>query len=238
MSHNKSVTNNYQSKGLKILYEDHDIIVVDKVNGLLSMGTDKDKQNSAHFLLNNYVKKGNPKSKERIFIVHRLDRDTSGVLVFAKSEKAKFFLQENWSDFKKKYFAVVLGILKIKGGIIESYLAENKMFRVYSTKNKSIGKYAKTGYKVIEEIEKYSLLEIELFTGRKNQIRVHFSEKGHPVAGDKIYGITDKTVKRLALHSFSLTIIHPYTKKEMTFTTGIPQYFKSLMNLKDSKNQY
>ncbi|NJO91615.1 MAG: RluA family pseudouridine synthase [Chloroflexia bacterium] len=214
----------YQPKGLEILYEDHDIIVVDKINGLLSIGTDRDKQNSAHFFLNNYVKRGNPKSKERVFIVHRLDRDTSGVLVFARSEKAKLFLQENWSGFRKKYIAVVSGNLNKKEGIIESYLTENKIFRVYSTKDKTIGKFAKTGYKVLKETEKYSLLEIELFTGRKNQIRVHLSDKGHPVAGDKVYGKTDRSIKRLALHSYSLTIIHPHTHKEMTFETGIPKY--------------
>ncbi len=237
MSGNKLVSKNHQPKGLKILYEDRDIIVVDKINGLLSIGTDKDKQNSAHFILNNYVKKGNPRSKERIFIVHRLDRDTSGVLVFARTEKAKFYLQENWSNFRKKYVAVVSGNLKEKEGIIESYLTENKIYKVYSTKDTKIGKFAQTGYRVIKETEKYSLLEIELFTGRKNQIRVHFSEKGHPVVGDKVYGQTDKTVKRLALHSFSLTITHPYTQKEMTFETGIPQYFNILMNFKSSKSK-
>lgn len=230
MTGNKSISKKHQPRGLKILYEDRDIIVVDKVNGLLSIGTDKDKESSAHYFLNMYVKKGNPKSKERVFIVHRLDRDTSGILVFARTEKAKFFLQDNWSNFKKKYIAVVLGILNEKEGIIESYLAENKMYRVYSTNDTKIGKFAKTGYKVVKETEKYSLLEIELFTGRKNQIRVHLSDKGYPVLGDKVYGKTDKTVKRLALHSFSLTITHPYTQKEMTFETGIPNYFNTLMN--------
>ncbi len=237
MADNHLVSKKHQPKGLEILYEDRDIIVVDKINGLLSMGTDRDKHNSAHFFLNNYVKKGNPRSKERVYIVHRLDRDTSGILVFAKTEKAKIFLQENWSDFKKKYVAVVSGNFNAKEGIIESYLAENKMFKVYSTKNKAIGKFAKTGYRVIKETEKYSLLEIELFTGRKNQIRVHFADMGHPVLGDKVYGNTDKSVKRLALHSCSLTITHPYTQKEMTFETGIPQYFNTLMNLKGNKSQ-
>jgi len=233
----RSIAKNHQPKGLDILYEDRDIIVVEKETGLLSMGTDKDKQNSAHFFLNNYVKKGNSKSKERIFIVHRLDRDTSGVLVFARTEKAKRFLQENWASFRKKYVAVVSGNFKENEGTIESYLAENKMFVVYSTKNRSIGKFAKTGYRVIKETGTHSLLELELFTGRKHQIRVHLSEKGHPVVGDKVYGKTDKTAKRLALHSCSLTITHPYTRKEMTFEAGTPQYFNSLMNLKGGKSR-
>lgn len=236
MSNNKSVSKKHQPKGLRILYEDRDIIVVDKINGLLSIGTERDKQSSAHFLLNNYVKKGNPKSKERVFIVHRLDRDTSGILVFAKSEKVKSFLQDNWSDFRKKYVTVVLGTFNEKEGVIESYLAENKIYRVYSTEDNTKGKYAKTGYRVIKESEKYSLLEIELFTGRKNQIRVHLSDNNHPIVGDKVYGKPDKAIKRLALHSRSLTIIHPFTKKEMTFETGIPQYFNALVNTKSSKN--
>ncbi len=234
MSDKKQVSRKYQPRRLRILHEDRDIIVVDKENGLLSMGTDKDKHNTAHFFLNEYVKKGNPRSKERVFIVHRLDRDTSGVLVFARTEKAKMFLQKNWSDFKKKYVAVMQGNLNEKEGIIESYLAENKMHKVYSTKDKEAGKFAKTGYKVMKETQKFSLLEIELFTGRKNQIRVHFSEKGHPVVGDKAYGKADKAMKRLALHSFSLTITHPFTKKEMTFETDIPQYFNALMNVKSN----
>jgi tRNA pseudouridine32 synthase/23S rRNA pseudouridine746 synthase/23S rRNA pseudouridine1911/1915/1917 synthase len=232
MSNNKLKPNKYQPKGLEIIYEDRDIIVVDKINGLLSIGTEKDKQNSAHFLLNNYVKKGNPKSKERVFIVHRLDRDTSGILVFAKTEKAKSFLQENWSSFNKKYVTVVLGNLKEKEGVIESFLTENKMYKVYSTKNSAVGKFAKTGYKVLKKTEKYSLLEIELFTGRKNQIRVHLSDNNHPVVGDKVYGKPDKNIKRLCLHSCSLTIVHPYTKKEMTFELKTPQYFKNLLNVK------
>ncbi len=237
MSGNKIASTKYQPKGLEIIHEDRDIIVVNKANGLLSIGTEKEKRNTAHFLLNEYVKKGNAKSRDRVYIVHRLDRDTSGVLVFAKTEKAKFFLQENWAGFRKKYVAVVYGNLNEKEGIIESYLAENKTYRVFSTKNKTKGKYAKTGYKVLKETDKYSLLEINLFTGRKNQIRVHLAEKGHPVVGDKVYGETDKVIKRLALHSFSLALIHPHTKKEMCFQTAIPQYFKKLVKLKDSGNQ-
>lgn len=220
----------YQPRGLSILYEDQDIIVVDKENGLLTVSTDRIKDNTAYFRLNSYVRKGNQKSRNQVFIVHRLDRDTSGILVFAKHENAKRFLQDTWHDFTKKYYAVVCGNLQEKEGIISSYLTENSAHKVYSVNDPSKGKLAKTGYKVLKESSKYSLLEIELFTGRKNQIRVHFAEKGFPIAGDKAYGEKDAGVKRLMLHSGSLTIIHPFTKEQMIFETGIPEYFKYLVN--------
>lgn len=193
------------------------------------MGTDREKAKTAYFLLTDYIRKGNPRSRNRVFIVHRLDRDTSGVLVFAKSEQAKRFLQDNWKDFTKKYVAVVNGQLKEKEGIITSYLVENSAFRMYSVNNPGKGKFSKTGYKVLKENANFSLLEIDLFTGTKNQIRVHFAEKGHPVAGDKVYGRGEKGIKRLSLHSASLTLIHPFTKKSMTFETSVPPYFYQLL---------
>lgn len=229
ISSNSNKPIKHQPRGLTVLYDDREIIVVDKMAGLLTMGTDREKVKTAYFMLNEYVKKGNPRSRNRIFIVHRLDRDTSGLLVFAKNEKAKRYLQDNWKDFDKKYIAGVHGILQEKQGTITSYLAENKNYRVYSVTNPEKGKLAKTGYQVIKESKKYSLLEITLFTGRKNQIRVHLSEKGHPVVGDKIYGEKDKSVKRLALHCASLKILHPFTNKEMVFETEIPPYFKTLL---------
>lgn len=225
----KPVSVKHQPKGLTILYEDQDIIVVNKINGLLTIATDKEKEKTAYFLLTDYVRKGNPRSRNRVFIVHRLDRDTSGVLVFAKSEQVKIFLQENWKDFTKKYFAVVHGQLLEKEGIITSYLAENSIGRMFSVKNQDKGKFSKTGYKVLKENTKFSMLEIELFTGTKNQIRVHFSEKGHPVAGDNMYGVPEKGIKRLALHSASITLIHPFSKKSMNFETQVPTYFYELV---------
>jgi len=219
----------HQPQGLTILYEDQDIIVVNKINGLLTMGTDREKENTAYYHLTDYVRKGNPRSRNRIFIVHRLDRDTSGVLVFAKTEQVKRFLQDNWKDFTKKYIAVVHGQLSEKEGIITSYLVENSANRMYSVNNPEKGKFSKTGYKVLKENARFSLLEIDLFTGTKNQIRVHFSEKSHPVAGDKIYGVLEKGIKRLALHSKSLSIIHPFTKKALTFETDVPPYFNELV---------
>jgi RluA family pseudouridine synthase len=225
----KRPSKKHEPKGLAIIYEDQDIIVVNKVNGLLTVSTDRERDKTAHFLLNEYVKKGNARSKNRVFIVHRLDRDTSGILVFAKSEKVKRYLQDEWSSFTKKYFAVVHGKLLEKEGVITSYLTENRAHRMYSTKDSEKGKLSKTGYKLIKEGRGFSLLEISLFTGRKNQIRVHFSEKGHPVVGDKLYGKVDRGVKRLALHAASLTISHPHTKEKMNFDAEMPSYFTALL---------
>ncbi|MFB6319665.1 RluA family pseudouridine synthase [Saccharicrinis sp. FJH54] len=219
----------YQPRGLTILHEDQDIIVVNKINGLLTMSTGREHEKTAYSLLTDYVKKGNSRSRNRIFIVHRLDKDTSGVLVFAKHEKAKRFLQDNWQEFSKTYMAVVHGVLHKKEDVITSYLTENKLHRMYSTNQKGEGKFSKTGYKVIRESKYFSLLEIDLYTGTKNQIRVHLYEAGHPVAGDKMYGERDKSIKRLALHAASLKIKHPYSREEMTFSTELPVYLKSLL---------
>ena len=225
----KSPPKKYQPRGLSILYEDNDILVVDKMSGLLTVSTERERDNTAYYLLNNYVRKGNQKSRNRVFIVHRLDRDTSGVLVFAKSENAKRYLQEEWHGFTKKYYAVVHGRLPEKEGVITSYLAENRAHKMYSVDDPKKGKLSETGYKVLRESRKYSLLEIDLLTGRKNQIRVHFAEKGSPVVGDKNYGEKEKGIKRLALHAASITISHPHAKEKMTFETEVPAYFNSLL---------
>jgi tRNA pseudouridine32 synthase/23S rRNA pseudouridine746 synthase/23S rRNA pseudouridine1911/1915/1917 synthase len=226
----KTPPKRFQPKGVPIVYEDHDIVVVNKTSGLLTVSTDRVRENTAYFLLTDYVRKGDPRSKNRVFIVHRLDKDTSGVVVFAKSEPAKRFLQDEWSNFQKTYLAVVHGKLDRKEGIISSHLAENAAHRMYSVKGAALGKLAKTGYKVLGESSKYSLLEIDLQTGRKNQIRVHFAEKGHHVVGDKLYGRKEeRSIKRLALHAASLSLKHPYSKEEMTFDVGMPAYFRSLL---------
>ena len=222
------ISNKHVPKGLTIIYDDNDIMVVNKANGLLTIATNAEKEKTAHYLLNTYVKKGNSRSRNRVFIVHRLDRETSGILVFAKSEKSKLFLQENWKSFSKTYYAVVHGKLAQKKGVITSFLAENKMHRMYSTKDETQGKFSKTGYKIIRESRRLSMLEIALHTGRKNQIRVHLSDQGHPIVGDKVYG-DDKGGKQLALHAAKLTIKHPVTKKEMTFETDMPLFLNSLV---------
>ena len=234
-----NIPKRFQPKGLTLIYEDRDILVVDKMATLLTVSTDSVTENTAYYILTEYVRKGNPKSRNRLFIVHRLDRDTSGILVFAKSEQAKNYLQEEWSRFKKIYSAVVHGSLQKKEGIISTYLAENVAHKMYTTNDPKKGKLAKTGYKVLKESEKFSLLEIDLITGKKHQIRVHLSEKGHPVAGDKVYGVTEKGkgkgrrrgdgVKRLMLHAASITLLHPHTKKTMTFDAPIPALFNALL---------
>lgn len=225
----KSPPKRFQPKGLPIIYEDHDILVVNKASGLLTVANEKVKEKTAYFFLTNYVRKGNPKSRSRIFIIHRLDKDSSGIIVFAKNEDAKRYLQEKWEKFKKKYYAVVHGRLSEKEGVITSYLAENSVHKMYSVNDPRKGKLASTGYKVIKESKRFSLLEIDLLTGRKNQIRVHLSEKGCPIVGDKIYGEKQKNIRRLALHSGYLTMVHPYTKKSMTFKTEVPAFFQSLI---------
>jgi len=227
--HFKPPKKRYQPRGLTILYEDRDILVVDKVSGLLTVSNEKVRDNTAYYLLNEYVRKGNRKSRHRVFIVHRLDRDTSGVTVFAKNEGAKRFLQEEWRWFQKKYYALVHGTLPEKEGVVTSYLAENRVHKMYSVADPKKGKLAKTGYKVLTESPKYSLLEIDLLTGRKNQIRVHLSDRGCPVVGDNKYGVKEKSIKRLTLHAASITIVHPYSREKMTFSTRVPAYFELLL---------
>jgi tRNA pseudouridine32 synthase/23S rRNA pseudouridine746 synthase/23S rRNA pseudouridine1911/1915/1917 synthase len=216
-------------KNLEILYEDDDIIVIDKPAGLLTVKTANEKTKTAQYILTDYVRKGNYKSRKQVYVVHRLDQWTSGVLIFAKSEDVKEKLQAQWDKVEKKYLTVVHGHLKEKQGVISSYLAENKMFVVYSTNDKTKGKLSHTEYKVLKESAALSLLEINLLTGRKNQIRVHLSDKGHPIAGDRKYGKADDGFKRLALHAKSISFPHPSTGQVMTFETKAPAYFKELM---------
>lgn len=221
--------NRHLPRGLTILYEDSDIIVVDKTAGLLTVGTASNKTRTAYYILTDYVRKGCLKSRNRIFTVHRLDQWTSGVLVFAKSEEVKLRMQARWKETQKKYLAVVHGRLDQKDGIITSYLAENKAFVVYSTTDQAKGKLAQTAYKVLEETDRFSLLELSLLTGRKNQIRVHLADKGHPVVGDRKYGKAGDRFRRLALHSKSISFKHPSTGKLLTFDAKVPAYFRNLL---------
>ncbi|MBE7445645.1 MAG: RluA family pseudouridine synthase [Planctomycetia bacterium] len=226
----KPIPYRHRPKGLTILYEDQHIVVIDKSSGLLTVEATYEKEKTAHHILTNYIRKGSLKSKKQLFAVHRLDRDTSGVLVFAKSFEAKENLKLQWKGVKKKYVAVVHGILPEKTGTITSYLAENDNYEVSSVKDSRKGELAKTRYKVLKEAKKFSLLEIELLTGKKNQIRVHFSEKGHPLVGDTKYGKKGELKSRLALHSHYLTFRHPHSGKELTFEAEIPGFFKSFFD--------
>jgi len=212
-----------------IIYEDNDILVVDKPPGLLTMGTDTEKSRTAYFILTDYVRKGCAKSRKRIFIVHRLDRDTSGLLVFAKSEEAKLCLQNRWEDTKKKYLAVVHGRCEKCSDTITTYLAENKAHGVYSTSDATKGRLSHTAYRVLKETKDFALLAVDLLTGRKHQIRVHLADIGHPVVGDQKYGTGNDGHKRLALHATLLSFRHPFSGAELTFETKVPVYFNKLV---------
>ena len=229
MLKNTHSTRKHLPRGLEILYEDRDILVVDKPAGLLTVGTGTNKFKTASYILTDYVRKGCLRSRNRVFTVHRLDQWTSGVLIFAKSEEVKYHLQAQWKGTEKKYVAVVYGHLAQKEGIITSYLAENKAYVVYSTTDVTKGKLAHTAYKVLKETKRFSLLEINLLTGRKNQIRVHMADKGHPIVGDRKYGIANDRHSRLALHSKSISFKHPASGERMTFESKVPNYFNKLI---------
>ena len=210
---------------IKILYEDKFIIIVSKPPKLLTISTDKEKENTMFHKVLLYEKQKNKNNK--IFIVHRLDKDTSGLLIFAKDEITKRKLQENWNDVKRYYMALVEGNLKKKQDTIKSYLKETKTFLTYSTKDKS-GKLAITRYKVIKESNNYSLLDIEILTGRKNQIRVHMKDINHPIVGDKKYDSKTNILNRLGLHAYKIIFKHPITKKELVIEDKVPIAFVNI----------
>lgn len=211
--------------GVSILHEDEDIIVINKEAGMLSMASKNENDLTAYRQLTTYVKEDN--QKNRIYIVHRLDRDTSGVMLFAKSEAVKIALQEKWSDVVKEriYTALVEGVVRNEEGTISSWLTENKAMRVFSSPVDNGGKHAVTHYKKIRSNEQFSLLEIQLETGRKNQIRVHMEEMGHPVVGDKKYGSRINPLKRLGLHASTLALVHPRTGEVVRFQAKVPKVF-------------
>lgn len=214
--------------GLVILYEDRDILVVDKPAGLLTIGTERDKSRTAYFILTNYVRKGFDRSPNRLFIVHRLDRETSGVLLFAKSEEARLRLQDTWGETEKTYLAVVHGCCQKSEETITSYLAENKAHVVYSTSDATQGKLSHTAYKVLKQTKAFALLEVNLLTGRKNQIRVHLAGIGHPIVGDRKYGRERDSYPNLALHARSIAFSHPLSGQRLSFSAKVPAYFHRL----------
>jgi tRNA pseudouridine32 synthase/23S rRNA pseudouridine746 synthase/23S rRNA pseudouridine1911/1915/1917 synthase len=224
--------NRHFPKDVGILYEDSDILVAVKPPGLLTMGTERDKTRTLYAMLTAYVRRGYSKSPKRIFIVHRLDRDTSGIVIFAKSMEAKLRLQGQWEETEKKYIAVVHGRCEKKEATISTYLAENKAHVVYSTTDSTKGKLSHTAYRVLKDTKEFSLLEVNLLTGRKHQIRVHLAEIGHPVMGDEKYGEREKAYNRLALHAKSISFTHPISGTRLTFDTGFPEYFNKLVGLK------
>ena len=217
---------------LKIVYEDDDIIVVDKGYGLLSVGNESSKKSkvpTAYSILRDYLKSVHPSNK--IFIVHRLDRDTSGLMVFAKNVEAKEALQHNWNNMglERKYVALLDGELEKDSGEIRSHLAETSQHEVYSTDDPSEGKLAVTRYKVRRKGKGHTLAEFSLDTGRKNQIRVHARDLGCPITGDKRYGNGAGPLHRLALHAETLRFAHPATRKDMNFTSPVPSQFNKFV---------
>ena len=225
----KKIPQRYQSKGFEILYEDRDIIVGNKAPGFLTVGALWNKEHTVQRALNEYVRKGNSKSRKRVYVVHRLDQDTSGVLVFAKSEEAQIFLKDHWQSAVKIYYALARGRLARKEGTISSYLLEDDEYLMHSTLDGHKGKLAHTAYAVLKETDQFSLLKINLLTGRKNQIRVHLKDIGHPIVGDAKYGPSDPRHQRLALHAQSISFIHPFSRKRLNFTTELPEYFNALV---------
>ena len=212
-----------KDKRLKILYEDEYFIAVNKPYGMLSV-SDHTKEETMYQIVNHYVKTN---EKKRIYVLHRLDKDTSGVLVFVKDEKMKYRMQEKWNDYVsvREYYAVVEGT-GLKKGTYQSYLNETSTYYVYSSKE---GKKAITHYETLKEGKHTSLVRVNLETGRKNQIRVHMMELHHPIVGDKKYGSKMNPMKRLGLHARKLEFLNPVTKKHVIIEAPIPNEFQKLI---------
>jgi len=223
---------------MRILYEDDDIIVIDKEAGLLTITTGNGIDITAVSLLKDYVQKQSPYNK--IYTVHRLDQMTSGVLVFAKNSEAQHQLRDNWHNMvtKRTYVAVVEGKMDESAGKISSWLTENKKnYMVYSSPVDNGGKLAITRYKVLQTSDQFSLLELELETGRKNQIRVHLKYLGHPIVGDRKYGAST-SIGRIALHARVLEFYHPVSGEIMHFETPTPSFFTFAMKEASAYNYF
>ncbi len=220
--------------GLRIVFEDSSVIVIEKPSGLLSIASKAEREETAYVFLTEYVRQkqgeyGSHRGRDRIWIVHRLDRETSGLMVFARTEEAKHFLQENWDDFEKRYFAIVKGALPKMADTVRSHLDETNPFRVRSAPQSETTRHAITHYRVIKKSKDRSLVELELETGRRHQIRVHMADLGCPVLGDEKYNKGDKNAKRLALHSCHLGFTHPTNGTLMKFDSALPNELAKLM---------
>jgi 23S rRNA pseudouridine1911/1915/1917 synthase len=215
-------------KKMNLLYEDEHLLVIEKSAGLLSVATAKENEETAFSILKRYVKKSHHRAE--LYIVHRLDRDTSGIMMFAKTKEIQQKLQDNWENAvtKRIYYAVVEGHVNNAEGEIVSCLKENKALMMYSSNTPGDGQKAVTRYRVLKSNARYSLLEVSLQTGRKNQIRVHLQDIGHSIAGDKKYGAATDPLGRLGLHAGILEFFHPATGKCMYFETPIPDVLEKI----------
>lgn len=217
------------SRNMRIVFEDEHIIVIDKNAGLLSMASDNEKYLTAYSILSNYVKQEKPSN--RIFIVHRLDRDTSGLMMFARSEKIQSLLQRDWRRkiTERTYIALVEGRVTQSEGTVRSYIYESKALMMHSSDDPRKGDLAITHFRTLKATNDYSLLSVTLETGKKNQIRLHMQELGHSIVGDKKYGATGNPISRLGLHAATLAFIHPVTGREMRFESKVPAKFRRLL---------
>lgn len=212
-------------EGLQIVYEDSDILVIHKPAGLLTVSTAHESKRTAYALLRGHLKAHNPRQK--LYVVHRLDKFASGVLVFAKSERVQSLLKRLFKrhDIQRKYWAIVEGKMEKRSGTIRSHLLQDRSHRMHSTDNTKRGKHAVTHYRVLRRLPRVTALEVTLETGRKNQVRVHLAEKGHPIVGDRGYGSTLDPFGRLGLHAFQLGFVHPTKRIAMQFQTEPPPEF-------------
>ena len=216
---------------LKIIFEDQYLIVVEKKEGLLTVSTGKSDETTAFSILKNYVKKASPQN--RIYVVHRLDRETSGIIMFAKTREIQLALQENWHRVitRRVYVALVEGKVEKPKDTIVTWLTENeKSLKIHSSKVDNGGQQAVTHYRTAKTNDNFSLLEVELETGRKNQIRVHMQGIGHPIVGDKKYGSEISPIGRMGLHARVLAFIHPMSLENVSFETQVPKKFSSLFH--------
>ena len=219
----------FHNSKLDIVYEDPYLLIIDKAPGLLSMSNNT-RQETVQTILNNYLEKGGGRNTSHL--VHRLDRDTSGLMVYAKDVQTQQSLIDGWQNLvtDRRYIALVSGTLEQKEGKVQSWLTEDKRFVTHSSPVDNGGKFALTYYRVLQEGDGYSLVECELQTGRKNQIRVHMADLGHPVVGDHKYGSTDDCIRRLGLHAYMLCFRHPVTGKMLRFETPVPACFEKCLN--------
>ncbi|MDR0865704.1 MAG: RluA family pseudouridine synthase [Candidatus Symbiothrix sp.] len=228
----------FRHSKVKIVFEDDALMVIEKAEGLLAVATDERKEELTAFsILLDYLKKKDPRN--RLFIVHRIDRETSGLLLFAKSKEVQLRLQENWHEnvTERVYIAVVEGIPSKEEDTIVSYLRESKALKIHSGSNEDAGKKAVTHYRLLRKNDAYSMLKVELETGRKNQIRVHMQDIGHPIIGDKKYGAAPSPIGRLGLHARVLAFVHPVTREVMRFETPVPKKFNALL-VKNGKDNH